>query len=113
MMNLTIVPTVEVSVDRTPPREGPAPSSELLTIARELLDAIGDATRPGQLHVMHRVLSILQREMLSPSLRLSEGQVAAVMAAVAELEHEAGRNAPDTEAFIGGAQEIVDLLSIA
>jgi hypothetical protein len=113
MINLTIVPTVEVSVDRTPPRKGAVPFSDLLTIARELLDALGDATRPGQLHVMHRVLSILQHEMLSPSLRLSEGQVAAVMAAVTELEHEAGRNAPDTEAFIGRARVIVDLLSIA
>lgn len=112
-MNLTIVPTVEVTVDRTPARIGPVPFSELLTIAQELLDALADATRPGQLHLMHRVLSILQREMLSPSLRLSEGQVAAVMAAVTELEHEAARNAPDTEMFIGRAQVIVDVLSIA
>jgi hypothetical protein len=112
-MNLRIVPTIEVTGDRTPARTGPVPFSELLTIAQKLLDAVRDATRPGQLYVMYRILSILQGEMISLSLRLSEGQVAAVMAAVTELEHEAVRSAPDTEMFIGRAQVIVDLLSIA
>ncbi len=113
VLNLTIVPTVEVSVDRTPPRNGPVSFSEVLEITQELLGSLEDATRPGQLHVMHQVLSILKRQMLSPSLRLSEGQVAAVMAAVTELEHETARNSPNTEVFIGRVQVVVDLLSIA
>ena len=70
-----------------------------------------DATRPGQAHLMQRILTILKLELLSPNLRLSDRQVSAVMLAVAELEHEAARTAPDPALFKSRAQALVDLLS--
>jgi hypothetical protein len=108
--NLTIVPTVEVSLNRNWTRERPVPSSALFNITQDLLRALKDAACREQFHMMQKVLSIFEGELLSPSLRLPEEQVAAVMAAVTQLEHEAARNTPDTDVFIGRAQVIVDLL---
>jgi hypothetical protein len=113
MMNVTFTPPFRIEEEVTPTRVGPVPSSERLQIARELLAALKDATRPGQAHLMHRVLSILQRELLNPDLPLSSGQAAAVLSAVAELEHEAARTVPDTALFSDRAQSVVDLLALA
>jgi hypothetical protein len=84
--------------------------SELLTIARELLGTLKDATRAGQTHVMQRVLRLLHREILCPNLRLTEQQLGTVMTAVTDLEHEAVRMAPDAAIFNGRAQIVVDIL---
>jgi predicted ATPase len=89
------------------------PFAERIEITRELLTALKEATRAGQTEVMHRVVGILQREMLSPSVPWSDAQAGAVMAAVAELEQEVARAAPDAALFRRRAQIVVDLLSTA
>jgi hypothetical protein len=104
-------PLSNIKRESTSARLGPVALSQRLEITRDLLDALDDATRPGQAHVMRRILNILQSEILRPSLSLSGEQVAAVMAAVTELEHEAGRAAPDAGLFGRGAQIVIDLLS--
>ncbi len=113
MVKATTPAMFELETDRTPTREGPLPFSERLVVTQELLNALKDATRPGQAHLMQRALNILQCELLSPSLSLSEDQATDVVAAVAELEHEAARTAPDTAMFGSRAQMVLDLLSRA
>lgn len=103
-------PLNDVGAAPAPIREESVPLPGLLAIARELLDTLKDATRGGQNHVMQRVLRILHREILRPSLRLTEQQLGIVMTAVTDLEHEAVRMAPDTAIFAERAEIVVDLI---
>ena len=89
------------------------PLSERVGIARELLGSLIDATRSGQRPVMCRVLDILQGDILRPTVRLTQPQVVAVMAAVTELQHEAARAAPDIALFCVRARLVIDILSSA
>ena len=91
----------------------PMPLSERVGIARELLAILIDATLSGQRHVMCRVLDILQGDLLRPTVRLTQPQVVAVMAAVTELQHEAGRAAPDIALFCARARLVIDILASA
>jgi hypothetical protein len=95
------------------PRDIPLPLAERVGIAGELLVVLIEATRSGQRHLMCRVLEILQGDILRPSVRLTQPQVVAVMAAVTELQHEAARAAPDIALFSARARLVIDILSIA
>jgi hypothetical protein len=103
----------DLAVDLPPARERPVPLSVRIGIARELLVVLTEATRSGQRHLMCRVLDILQVDILRPSVRLTQPHVAAVMAAVAELQHEAARAAPDIALFCARARLVIDILTIA
>jgi hypothetical protein len=94
-------------------RDIPLPLSERVGIARELLVALIEATRSGQRHLMCRVLEILQRDIIRPTVRLTQAQVVAVMAAVTELRHEAARAAPDVALFCARARLVIEILSTA
>jgi hypothetical protein len=103
----------DLAMGLPPARERPVPLSVRIGIARELLVVLTEATRSGQRHLMCRVLDILQVDILRPSVRLTHPQVAAVMAAVAELQHEAARAAPDIALFCARARIVIDILTIA
>jgi len=87
------------------------PSAERLVIAGEMLAALGEATGAGQVHLMRRVLDIIREELLWPGLRLTGPGLAAVMAAVADLDHEVARLSPDFEEFRSRASGVIALLS--
>ena len=101
----------DLAMDLPPVRERPVPLSVRIGIARELLIVLTEATRSGQRHVMCRVLDILQGDILRPTVRLTQPQVVAVMAAVTELQHESARAAPDIALFCARARLVIDILS--
>jgi hypothetical protein len=82
-----------------------------LEVTHELLGALEHVTRSGQSPVMHKVLSILRREALRSELRLAQPELTALMGAIADLEHEAARRAPDAAAFNLRAQLVVATLT--
>jgi len=110
MKSLSQVP-LDVAMDSPSVSDNPMPLSERIGIAQELLVILIHATRSGQRHVMCRVLDILQGDILRPSVRLSQPQVVAVMAAVTDLQHEAARAAPDLPLFCARARLVIDILS--
>jgi hypothetical protein len=103
----------DLATDSPTVSDTPMPLSERVGIARELLVSLIDATRSGQRPVMCRVLDILQGDILRPTVRLTQPEVAAVMAAVTELQHEAARAAPDIALFCARARVVIDILSSA
>ena len=94
-------------------RDIPMPLSERAGITREVLTSLTEATRLRQRHLMCRVLDILQADIIRPTVRLTQPQVAAVIAAVTELQNEAARAAPDTALFCARARIVIDILSVA
>ena len=82
-----------------------------LQVTCELLGALEQVTRSGQSPLMQKVLDLLRREALLPDLGLGQPEVAAVMGAIEDLEHEAARRAPDPAAFNRRAQVVVAALS--
>ena len=82
-----------------------------LQVTCELLAALDQVTRSGQSPLMQKVLEILRREALRPDLQLGQPEVAAVMGAIQDLEHEAARRAPDPAAFNRRAQVVVAALA--
>ena len=101
----------DFATDPPPRRDNPMPLSERVGIARELLTSLTDATRSGQRHLMGRVLEILQGDIIRPTVRLTQPQVVAVVAAVTELQHEAARAAPDIDLFCARARLVIDILA--
>jgi hypothetical protein len=101
----------DLATDSPPVSDIPMPLSERVGIAGELLVVLTEATRSGQAPVMCRVLDILQGDMLRPTVRLTQPQVAAAMAAMTELQHEAARAAPDVALFCARARLVIDILS--
>ena len=72
--------------------------AERLTVVDELMGTLELVTRAGQQHVMNRILSILRGEILSLGFPLATANLASLLDAMAELEHEAGRIAPTAAA---------------
>ena len=110
MKSVSQVP-LDLAMDAPQSGDNQMPLAERVGVARELLLALTDATRSGQRHVMCRVVDILQGDVLRPSVRLSQPQVVAVMAAVTDLQHEAARPAPDLALFCARARLVIDILS--
>jgi hypothetical protein len=86
------------------------PVAERLGVVSELTDALNLATRPGQEHLMNKVLALLRREILELRGPLFESELARLLDAMSELEHEAGRIAPLPSEFIRHAQVIIEAL---
>src|SRR6185437_10182192 len=63
-----------------------------------------------QEHLMNKVLSILRREILDLRAPLFGSELARLLDAMSELEHEAGRIAPLASDFNRHAQVIIDAL---
>jgi hypothetical protein len=112
MKSLSQAP-IDLAMDSPTVSDTPMPLSERVGIARELLVSLIDATRSGQRPVMCRVLDILQGDILRPTVRLTQPEVAAVMAVVTELQQEAARAAPDIALFCARARVVIDILSSA
>ena len=110
MKSVSQIP-LDLAMDAPPSGGNQMPLSERVGVARELLLALTDATRSGQRHVMCRVLDILQGDILRPSVRLSQPEVVAVLAAVTDLEHQAARPAPDLALFCARARLVIDIIS--
>ena len=70
-----------------------------LNVVEELMCALELVTRAGQQHVMNKILAILRREMLLVAAPFATADLASLLDAMAELEHEAGRLAPTAAAF--------------
>jgi hypothetical protein len=86
------------------------PFAERLGVAAELMGSLELTTRSGQGHVMNRVLAILRQEVLGAEGPLAASDVAGLMDAMSELEHEAGRIAPLPTTFNRHAHLVIDAL---
>ena len=84
--------------------------AERLNVVNELMGTLELVTRAGQQHVMSRILSILRGEILSLGFPLAAADLASLLDAMAELEHEAGRIAPTAAAFNRHARVITSVL---
>jgi hypothetical protein len=105
-------PPFDPAMDSTPRRDTPMLLSERIGIARELLASLTEATRPGQHHLMCRVVDILQGDIIRLTVRLTQPEAVVVMAAVTELQNEAARAAPDIDLFCVRARLVIDVLSL-
>ena len=93
----------------------PAPDRALslaarLSVVNELMRALELVTRAGQQHVMNKILGILRREMLLVAAPVAAAELAPLLQAMAELEHEAGRIAPTAAVFNRQARVVTGLL---
>jgi hypothetical protein len=86
------------------------PFAERLDVAAELMGSLELTTRSGQWHVMNRVLAILRQEVLGAEGPLPAADVAGLLDAMSELEHEAGRLAPLPTTFNRHAHLVIDAL---
>lgn len=86
------------------------PFAERLGVAAELMGSLELTTRAGQGHVMNRVLAILRQEVLDAEGPLAAADIAGLLDAMSELEHEAGRIAPLTTTFNRHAHLVIDAL---
>jgi len=84
--------------------------ADRLGIVTELTVAFNLATRSGQSHLMSKVLGILRREMLEVKGPLAGADLACLLNAMSELEHEVGRISPLPNAFNRHAQVVIDAL---
>lgn len=91
-------------------REERLPSRERLWAALDLLIPLDEAVGLARDHLMEQVLNTLHSEILGPTLRLSERQLASVMATLSELNHEATRAIPDTAQFCRRARLVIDTI---
>ncbi|HEX3904006.1 MAG TPA: hypothetical protein VH853_14290 [Polyangia bacterium] len=97
-----------------PCRRGePLPARERLWVALDLLRASDEAVGAARDHLMQQVLNVLQSEILRPSLRLSERQLATVMTTLSELNHEATRATPNATQFCQRARLVIDTILLA
>jgi hypothetical protein len=81
-----------------------------LSVVGELMGALELVTQAGQAHVMKKILGILRREMLLLAAPLAAADLACLLDAMAELEHEAGRLAPTAAAFNRHARVVTGVL---
>jgi hypothetical protein len=94
-------------------RRAPLPTMSLaarLSVVDELMGALELVTRAGQQHVMNKILAILRREMLLVAAPFGATDLASLLEAMAELEHEAGRIAPTAAAFNRHARVVTGVL---
>jgi hypothetical protein len=81
-----------------------------LSVVDELTGALELVTRAGQQHVMNKIVAILRREMLLVAAPFAAADLASLLNAMAELEHEAGRIAPTAAAFNRHARVVIGVL---
>jgi hypothetical protein len=81
-----------------------------LRVVDELMGSLELVTRAGQQHVMNKILAILRREMLLIAAPFTAANLASLLDAMAELEHEAGRIAPTASAFNRHARVVTAVL---
>ncbi len=86
------------------------PAAERLGVVSELTDALDLATRPGQEHLMNKVLAILRREILDLRAPPCESELARLLDTMSELEHEACRIAPLPSDFNRHARVVIEAL---
>ncbi len=86
------------------------PFVERLDVAAELMGSLELTTRSGQGHVMNKVLAILRHEVLDADGPLVAAEVACLLEAMSELEHEAGRVSPLPIAFNRHAHLVIEAL---
>jgi hypothetical protein len=86
------------------------PLAERMGVVTELTEALSLATRPGQEHLMNKVVGILRGEILDVKAPVGEADLACLLDAMSELEHEAGRISPLPNAFDRQARVVVDAL---
>ncbi|HXJ23496.1 MAG TPA: hypothetical protein VMT03_24995 [Polyangia bacterium] len=79
-------------------------------MATELTGSLESATRSGQEHLMDKVLAILRREILEVQGPFVGADLACLLEAMSELEHEAGRVAPMPVAFNRQAHLVIAAL---
>ncbi len=86
------------------------PLAERLGLVSELTQALDLATRSGQEHLMNKALGILRGELLEVKDPLGGTDLACLLEAMSELEHEAGRISPLPNAFNRLAAVVIDAL---
>lgn len=91
----------------------PLARSERMDLLRGMLSRLADATPGGQYNLMSKVLPLLRREALEPCARFQPAHRELIMRSLEELEHEAGRVAPDPGVFDRKAQILVDVFALA
>jgi hypothetical protein len=111
------VDSVTLEIAQTPPRhldliriDNLLSFPGRLEVIRDLLDTLRQATRSGQGHVMHKLVTMLRGEVLHVGLPFTGVEVLAVGDALTKLEHEAGRIAPTVLVFDDEARVVIDVL---
>jgi hypothetical protein len=85
-------------------------SVERFEIAAELLEALDEATRAGQGHLMRRILDVIREEILWLGPWLTGPRRAMVTATMTDLDHEVARLLPDPQEFRSRTSDILKLL---
>ena len=96
-----------------PGARSPLARNARMDLLRGMLSRLIDVTPAGQYYLMSKVLPLLRREALDPSARFQPNESDLIMRSLDELEHEAGRVAPDLGVFDRKAQIFVDVFSLA
>lgn len=94
------------------PGAGPLTRRARLELLRGMLTRLVDATPAGQHYLMAKVIPLLRREALEPNARFQPNHRALIMRSLDDLEHEAGRVAPDPTVFDRKAQLLVDVFAV-
>ena len=112
-MTSTLAFPLEVEETTTRTREERLSFRERLEVVRDVINALVDDACSAQDQLMQAVVNTLHREILRPTHRLSERQLAAAMTALSELDHETTRVTPDVPLFCQRAELVVDILTLA
>lgn len=110
------VPTLAPGFGAIAPRTLPAvplARDTRLDLLRGMLCRLEDVTPAGQHYLMAKVIPLLRQEALDPNKRFRPGDLSIINRSLEDLEHEAGRVAPDPGSFSQKAQILVDVLALA
>jgi hypothetical protein len=89
-----------------------ASRQERVSLMREMLGAIEDATPGGQRYLMTKLLTLFRHEALHPGARFGARELGIVNRALSDLEHEAARIALDPSAYERRAQILLDVFAL-
>jgi len=86
---------------------------ERLSVLREMLGSMSDATPLGRGYLTNKIVNLLRNEALRPNASFTVGERELVNRCLEDLEHELGQIAPDIEAFDARARTLIEILSLA
>jgi hypothetical protein len=90
-----------------------APRAERVSLFREMLGALEEATPGGQRYLMTKLVALFRREFDRPGVSFTPWQRAITGRVLAGLEVELARMAPDAAVFEHRGQMIVDVIALA
>jgi hypothetical protein len=112
-MTSTLAFPSEVEETTTRTQEDRLLFRERLDLVRDVIGALVDEACPAQDQLMRTLVNTLYGEILRPTLRLKEWQLAAATTALSELDHETARVTPDVSLFCQRVRLVLDILTLA